>query len=123
MGEPELLIIRCDERCSHVALRGSLDIRGTQRIEPQFTAAVTARHRATIIELQGLTFLASYGLSMIIAASRAIRARKHPFILVGASDEIDAILRATRLHQIMSIVATIDEANALVQAAGPEHLA
>ncbi len=99
---------------SHVVLRGSLSIEETQAIEPAFTAAVTARRRATVVELAEVTFLASYALSMLVSASRALRLRKHPFILVAPNPDVDSLLRSTRLHQIMSIAPTLDEAFALI---------
>ncbi len=109
-----LLVHEAGDHLSHVALQGLLSIEGAQAVETAFTSAVTARRRATIIEVAEVSFLASYAISMIVSASRAVRLRKQPFILVGANPEVDAVLRATRLHQIMSIVATLDEAMAIV---------
>lgn len=112
---PATLTVRdAGDHLSHVVLRGSLSIEETQAIESAFTAAVTVRRRATIVELAEVSFLASYAISMLVSASRGVRLRKHPFILVAPTPDVDALLRSTRLHQIMSIVPTLEEAFALI---------
>lgn len=112
----ELRIHRFDEERSHIALRGALDVSGTRRIEMLFTSVVTARRLPSIIELQHLTFLSSYAMCMLVMASRAIRLRGRLLVLVAPQPEIEKVLRATRLHQLIPIAATVAEAEALIEA-------
>ena len=111
-----LTVVRADDSVTHVAITGSLDLLGTQRLETAFTSTVTSRRSPTIIDLSGLDFVSSLGIGMLVAASRGNRLRNHPFVLFGAQPEVEAILRGTRLHQVMSIVSTLDEAMAIVDA-------
>jgi anti-anti-sigma factor len=111
-----LRLLRFDEARTHIALSGALDIAGTRRIEQSFTAMVTARRLSTIIELPRVHFLSSYAMCMLVLASRAIRLRGRLLVLVGPTPDIDRILRATRLHQLMPIVATCEEAERLIAA-------
>lgn len=112
-----LVAIGDDQRMTHVAIVGSLDLAGSQAIETSVAAHILSQRRPTIIELDGLAFIASLGISVLVGASRTIRARSLPFVLVAPRPEVEAVLRGARLHQIMHIVATRAEALAIVAAA------
>lgn len=107
---PGLRLYRFDEDRTHIALTGTLDLVATQKIESRFAALVTSRRLSTLVELQRVHFLSSYAMCMLVMASRAIRLRGRLLVLVGPSPNVDQVLRATRLHQLMPIVATVEEA-------------
>jgi anti-anti-sigma factor len=113
-----LVMLASDDACTRIALHGALDLDGVQAIESSFTAAVLARHRATIVDGSGLTFLASLGISLLVSAGRTLRARQKPLILCSLRPEIESMLRALRLETLMTIVATRDDAEALVARSG-----
>jgi anti-anti-sigma factor len=110
-GEP-------DDRCTRIALRGALDLDGVQAIDASFTAAVLARHRATIVDGSQLTFLSSLGISLLVSAGRTLRSRQKPLVLCELRPEIESMLRALRLETLMTIVATRADAEALVARVG-----
>lgn len=111
---PEVGILRLDESRTHVSLRGMLDVGGTQAIEQLFTTVVTSRRLSTLVEVQHVSFLSSYAMCMLVMASRAIRLRGRLLVLVAPTAEIEAVLRATRLHLLMPIASTAEEAMELI---------
>lgn len=107
--------VRCDETLTHLRLSGTLDVAGMGRIETPFTSLVLARRRPTILEIDQLEFLSSLGVSLLLSASRALRQRGVPFVLVGPNPAIAALFASLRLHTVMTIVPSLAEALALTE--------
>jgi anti-anti-sigma factor len=112
----ELALLRFDETRSHVAIRGALDVTGTRLIEMRFTSIVTARRLSAIVELDGVTFISSYAMCMVLIASRAIRQRGRLLVLVTKPGPTDEALKATRIHHLVPIVDSAAEAERLIAA-------
>lgn len=112
-------VVRADDLLTYVALKGSLDISAVERVSLAFNANVTARQRATIVDLAGLSFISSLGLSLLVSAHRAAKLRDRPFIIVAPQPAVLDVLTSARLHQVMPIVADLDQALALVGAPPP----
>lgn len=84
-------------------------------IAGRLTAAEVASVRETILErieqgdarlvldLAGLTFCDSSGLSVLISALKAARGRGGNVVLAGLTPPIRALIELTRLHQVFEI--------------------
>ena len=100
-----------------VRLAGRLDAPGADRIDIKFTAVVVARGHDAIIDLSGVTFIASMGLRLLISTARALALKKRTMVLFGAAEMVQEVLDDAAIDQIIPIVAT--EADALARIAQP----
>jgi anti-sigma B factor antagonist len=96
-----------------VRLTGRLDAPGAEQIGAHFTAAVAAMGRNAIVDLSGVSFLASMGMRLLISVARALHAKGAKLVLFGAQAPVQAVFDQAAFDQIVAIVA--DEPAALRQ--------
>jgi anti-anti-sigma factor len=89
-----------------IRLNGRLDAAGADLIGLRFTAAVAPAGRNAIVDLSGVTFLASMGMRLLISTARALGARQSRLVLFGAQGLVQEALEQAALDQIMPITAT-----------------
>lgn len=93
-----------------VRLNGRLDAPGADGIDKRFTAAVVAGGRNAVIDLSGVSFVASMGIRMLIAAARGLHAKGAQLVLFGAQPLVYTVLDQAALDQIIPLVATEPQA-------------
>ena len=94
-----------------IVLRGRLDVSGVDKIETRFTALAAAAGRDTLVDLSGVSFIASMGVRMLIAAARGLKLKKRKMVVFGAHDVVKDVLDTVNLNAIIPVVA--DEGAAL----------
>lgn len=95
-----------------VKLTGALDIAGAGEIETPLHT-LSAKHSKVIVDLAGVTFLASIGIRVLLKAARAIRANKGVLAVFAPTDEAQRVLRSTGIDTIIPVVA--DQATAIAE--------
>lgn len=113
----ELRVNELDGPTTCVRLDGRLDAAGADQIGVQFTAAVATGGRPALVDLSGVSFIASLGIRLLIATARSMAARQQAMVLFGASPLVRGVLDDVALDQIIPVVDT--EAQALAQLASP----
>ena len=95
-----------------LALKGRLDSESVNRIETQFNAWTVAQKKHAIVDFSEVSFLASMGLRMLIAAGRPIKRQGHRLILVAPQDMVTEVITRSGilLDGIVTIVANREEA-------------
>ncbi|WP_428389111.1 STAS domain-containing protein [Mucisphaera sp.] len=68
-----------------IVLEGTLDISGVNEVETRFNVTIGARHRATVVDLSGVDFMASLGIGMLVSAATATKKSGKPFFHCGGS--------------------------------------
>jgi len=106
----EMSVTELDGPITCVRLAGRLDAPGADRIGIRFTATVVARQANAIVDLSGVTFVASLGLRLLISAARGLDQKGRRLVLFGATELVQGVLDNVALDQIVPIVATEDEA-------------
>ncbi len=106
-------VVEASDTLTHVELVGSLDIASTRDIELRFSASTAGRHKALIVDLSRVQFLASLGLGMLIKVAQNLRADRVPVILLAPNDAIEQVLRIARLESLMPVAQTLEEARKL----------
>lgn len=96
-----------------VRLTGRLDAPGVELAGARFTAAVAAMGRNAIVDLAGVSFLASMGMRLLISTARALHAKGAKLVLFGAQPLVQSVFDQAAFDQIVAIVA--DEGAALRQ--------
>lgn len=102
-------LVRADDTVTHVALSGRLDVDGVQAVSDKFVFATAPRGTATLVDLSQVAFLASLGISMLLTVAHALRPRGAKMVLCAPNQMVHKTLTAAGIHQLMPIVATVDE--------------
>lgn len=96
---------------TRVSLKGRLDAPGADSISLRFSAAVAAKGRNAILDLSGVSFVASLGIRLLISAARALSQKGCMLVIYGATDLVQGVFEDSALDQIIPIVET--EADAI----------
>jgi anti-anti-sigma factor len=99
-----------------VALNGRLDAPGADAIGLRFTAAAAAEARPVVVDLSGVSFIASMGIRLLISAARALHLKGGKMALYGAQPLVQGVLDDAALDQIIPVEPT--QADALAALAG-----
>jgi anti-anti-sigma factor len=99
-----------------VRLNGRLDAAGADQIDLRFTSNVVSPGRNAIIDLSGVTFIASMGLRLLISTARSLRLKGGTLVLFGAQELVKSVLDDAALEQIIPIVETERQAHARLAA-------
>ncbi|MEP9353480.1 STAS domain-containing protein [Xanthobacter sp. KR7-65] len=97
-----------------ISLAGRLDITGASEIETRFSA-LASHTQATLVDMSGVTFLASIGIRLILATAKSLRKHGGNMVLFGCDPQVERVLLTTGVNELTSIVATRDDAMRLVE--------
>jgi anti-sigma B factor antagonist len=108
--------------CAHdgqvvVALRGELDVVNAASVAAEL-AAVAARAHAIILDLAGLEFIDSSGVAALVRARKHARHAGADLLLAGPQQQVLRVLALTRLIDVFSVHASVDEAASSAGRAG-----
>lgn len=93
-----------------IRLVGRLDAPGADSIDTAFTAATVSQGRHAVVDLSGVSFIASMGLRLLIASARGLHLKGAKLVLFGAQELVDTVLDQAALDQIVPLVATQQQA-------------
>jgi anti-anti-sigma factor len=96
-----------------VGLVGRLDIAGAEVVALPL-ATLAGGKTSVIVDMSGVTFVASIGLRHLVLATKALSRRGGKLVLVNPTDLVRDVLVTTGLTDMMPIVATESEAYALL---------
>ena len=99
-----------------VVLVGRLDTAGVDIVETRFGAAIVPAGKNTVVDLTQVTFLASMGIRMLIATTRALSRKGSKLVMYGPVPGVMDVIEITALTDIIPVAAT--ESEALGMAAG-----
>jgi anti-sigma B factor antagonist len=95
-----------------VKLTGPLDIAGAGEIDMPFSI-ISGKYTKVIVDLAGVTFLASIGIRVLVKAARTIGRRSGRFVVFNPTEEARKVLRSTGIDAIIPVVA--DEKAAIAE--------
>jgi anti-anti-sigma factor len=112
----EMSIEEIEGGVSLVVLRGRLDVAGAGAIDIKFNAAAGAR-KALIVDLSGVSFIASMGMRLLLIAGKTVTARGGKMALLAPIPEVESVLRTARIDGVIPICAERGAAIAAITAA------
>lgn len=112
----ELEVTKLDGDLTCVSLQGRLDSPGADRIGIRFTAATASPGKNVIVDLSGVSFIASMGLRLLISNARTLDTKGAKMVLFGANELVQNVFDQCALDQIIPIVATQQDAIASLAA-------
>lgn len=99
-----------------ITITGRLDIPGTDEIATKFSALAASAQRRVVVDLTGVSFLASIGIRSIISNAKALLQRNGKMVLLVAGDStIQKTLEITGIPDLIPMFtdAVAAEAEAL----------
>lgn len=94
-----------------VAVGGEIDVYTAPRLREKITELVAEGHYTLLIDLEGVDFLDSTGLGVLVGGLKKVRAHDGSMELVCSQDRLLKIFRITGLAKVFTIHAS--EADAL----------
>ena len=100
-----------------VHLEGRLDIDGSRAVEDKFAFATTTHQTGVIVDLSGLSFLASIGIRMLMSAARGQHGRGGKVVLAAPQESVRKVLEVAGIDQLIPLYADLASAEAALMAA------
>jgi anti-anti-sigma factor len=94
-----------------VKLNGALDIAGAGDIEMPFSI-MSGKFNKVMVDLTGVSFLASIGIRVLMKAARTIGNRGGRFVVFNPTEEARKILRSTGIDTVIPVLADESAAKA-----------
>jgi anti-anti-sigma factor len=95
-----------------VSLSGRLDIEGVQVIDQRFSYATTIQAARLVLDLSGVTFLASIGIRLLMTTTRAQALRGGKVVLAAPPPLVRKVLETAGIDQLVPIAADVEAARA-----------
>jgi anti-anti-sigma factor len=90
------------ENLRRIIITGRLDIPGTDEIATKFSALAASAQRRVVVDLTGVSFLASIGIRSIISNAKALQQRNGKMVLlVGGDSTIQKTLEITGIPDLI----------------------
>ena len=86
-----------------VVLAGQMDLSGTADIDLKF-ATLAGSKAKMVVDLSGVTFLASIGIRTLIINAKAMKSRGHRMVLLNPQPAIANVLETTGVDQLIPMV-------------------
>jgi anti-sigma B factor antagonist len=98
-----ITILEASDSLTFLALEGSLDLEGAQRIEAEFLALTAARQKPVIVDLTRVDFLASFGMRLLIEAYKPLAAAGRKMVLLHPQPSVEKVLLAAGMDNLVTI--------------------
>ncbi|NJN46963.1 MAG: STAS domain-containing protein [Candidatus Competibacteraceae bacterium] len=86
-----------------VELEGRLVMADAPEARQQLKSIIEQGHGKLIVDLKGVGFMDSSGLSVLISAYKAMRAKQGDMVLLNLSPPVQSLIELTRLQQVFEI--------------------
>jgi anti-anti-sigma factor len=106
--------VQVDDRITHLAIVGQLDVAGQRAIDVRFHGYTVARRLPTLVDISGMDFIASLGMGMFVSCARTLERSGAKMVLLNPRPEVEEVLKAVGIDQGIPIVKSVDEANRLL---------
>lgn len=97
-----------------IRLNGRMDMAGAGSIDLPFTAALSNRATPVIVDLGGVSYLASIGIRTFIMSAKALNNRGGSMILAAPSPEVRSVLETVGVADLLPTMDSVDSATAYV---------
>jgi anti-sigma B factor antagonist len=95
-----------------LAVKGEIDVYTAPRLREQLVELVSQGHRHIVVDLEGVDFLDSTGLGVLVGGLKRVRSNGGDLSLVCTQPRILKVFEITGLTTVFSISRSVDEATA-----------
>jgi anti-sigma B factor antagonist len=93
-----------------VEVGGEIDVYSAPTLRDQLNGLVAAGHHHLIVDMQGVEFLDSTGLGVLVGGLKRVRTQEGTLHLVCSQERVLKVFRITGLTKVFSIHDTVEEA-------------
>jgi anti-sigma B factor antagonist len=93
-----------------VAVGGEIDVYTAPKLRDKITELVGEGHQDLVIDMEGVDFLDSTGLGVLVGGLKRVRAHDGSLRLVCSQERILKIFRITGLTKVFPIHSSVEEA-------------
>ncbi|CAN5527099.1 anti-sigma factor antagonist BldG [soil metagenome] len=93
-----------------VVVTGEVDVATAPRLREQLVGLVTEGNHRIVVDLEGVDFLDSTGLGVLVGALKRVRTHDGELALVCTQSRILKVFEITGLTKVFPIHGTVDEA-------------
>src|SRR5215831_12006214 len=101
--------VQLDDRLTHLAIVGRMDVVGLHAIDMKFHGYTAARRRPVLVDLSGLEFISSLGMGMFVSCARSLQRFGAKMVLLNPRPEVEEALKAVGIDQAIPIVHSVEE--------------
>ena len=101
--------VRMDDRITHLAIVGKLDIAGLHAIDVKFHGYTAARRKPTLVDISGLEFITSLGMGMFVSCARSLQRYGAKMVLLNPQPQVEEVLKAVGIDQGIPMVHDVEE--------------
>lgn len=102
-----------------LALRGRLDIQGTNAIDNKFAFAVTTSKTPVLVDLSAVDFVASIGIRLLLQNAKALKNRGGKLALYGPQPLVAEALTTAGIDLLIPVFDDLDAAGTALLEAPP----
>ena len=107
----ELAVENYEADILRVALKGRMDIVGTERINHKLTRLIATPDRMKVIlNLSDVEYMGSIGIGSIVALAKEVRRQNGRLVLFNPRPIVDTVLRTTDIDKVIPIFYKLNEA-------------
>ena len=100
-----------NESFRRITLAGRLDAAGTDQIATRFAALSTAPQRRVLVDISGISFLASIGIRALLSSAKACQQKGGRMVLfVGENPTVAATLLSSGIDTLIPMFGDLAEA-------------
>jgi anti-sigma B factor antagonist len=97
---------------SVVAVRGEIDAYTSPRLREQLTRLMDEGHHQIVVDLEGVEFMDSTGLGVLVASLKRAKEHDGDVSLVCTSPQILRVLSITGLDRVFQVRTAVDDGTA-----------
>ncbi len=104
------LDITSRERWVVLAVAGEIDVATAPLLRERLTALMDEGQQRIVVDLQGVDFIDSTGLSVLLGILKRMRAQEGHLVLVCSQARVLKVFEITGLDQVFAMYQSVDEA-------------
>ena len=108
----ELAVEHMQDGIKKIALKGRMDIEGTDAVDLRLVAETAAEKALVVFDLTGVEFLASVGIGTLLRSAKALRLRGGEAVLFSTVPVVNLVLEKTRVYEVIRTFSDLEQARA-----------
>jgi anti-sigma B factor antagonist len=101
---------RTGQGCTVVEVRGEIDSGTTPMLEDLLQEVIDAGARHVVLDLAGVTFMDSSGLSLLVVSLKRLRDTGGHFCLAHVQDPVQNVLLLSAVDTVLDVYETVEAA-------------
>ena len=110
----ELQYTELDNNVRLIKLIGELDIMGVNGIDIKFTGYCSGEKPRVLVDLSGVSFMASIGIRLLTSNAKSIASRGGKMVLLNPTPDVKSVLEVTGIPSIIPMYEHLESAQAVL---------